>query len=116
MEQAKADRRRDSRWQVGGYDAPMIYRNLGPNKAGRVPNLSVGGLMAELPELFPPGTPLDVLIPLGEKSIRAKAEVVWSQGLPNTVGNSYQHGLMFTRLDLHDRLTLRLFIAEVSRG
>lgn len=93
----------------------MIYERFGPNKAGRIPNLSVGGLMAEFPELFPPGTALDLLIPLGEKSIRAKAEVAWSDKTPVTSSTSYRHGLRFTRLELHDRLMLRLFIAEVAR-
>lgn len=115
MEQTKGERRRHSRWRIDGHDAPMIYRRLGPNKVGRIPNLSVGGLMAEFPERFPPGTALNLLIPLGEKSIRAKAEVRWSKETPDTGGDAYRHGLKFTRLELHDRLTLRLFIAEISR-
>jgi hypothetical protein len=62
------------------YDSPaMICRPLGPARAGWIQNLSEGGVMVELSEPFPPGTPLDVFISLTGKSIRAEAKVIWSQ-------------------------------------
>ncbi len=68
--------------------------------------------MAEFPELFPPGTPLTLLIPPGERFIRAMAEVVWSKEFPDAAGIANRHGLKFTNLTLQDRLALKLFLAE----
>ncbi len=104
------------------YDAPVSYRQLGPDNTGRTRNLSGGGLMVELPELFSPKTQLALLLSLGEVSIRAEAEVVWSresppeQASPHDATTSYPHGLKFTRLDLQDRLNLELFIAKAFGG
>ena len=98
------------------YDAPVILRHLEPDKAGRIRNISEGGLMVELPELFPPRTPLALFIRLGEKSVRTEAEVVWSQEFPDPAGTSYRHGLKITQLELQDRLILELFTAKELGG
>ena len=74
-------------------------------------DLNERGLMVTLAEQFPVGTLLDLLIFLGERSIRAEAEVVWSQNAPPEQATSYLHRLRFTSLDLQDRLSLELFIA-----
>ncbi len=95
------------------YDGPVSYRRLGPSTSGRVRNISEGGLMVELPEPLPPGTPLDLDIPLGEGSIHAEVEVVWSQDSPN---GSYPHGCKFTQLKLDGRMALAVFIGKIYGG
>lgn len=98
------------------YDGSISYRRLGPDTTGRIRNLSEGGLLVELPELLPPGSSLDLVISVEEKSVRAEAEVVWSQELPTTASGSYRHGLRFTRFELQDRLTWAVFIAKAFGG
>ncbi len=107
------ERRRHHRY---AYEGPLSYRRLGPTTSGRIQNLSEGGMMVDLPELFPSGTPLDLVITLGEQSIHAEAEVVWSQPPSDAATAAYRHGLKFTRLELPDRLTLAVFIAKVFGG
>jgi hypothetical protein len=107
------ERRRHRRYDYAGT---IKYRRLGPNTGGRIRNLSEGGLLAELPELMGPGSLLDVDVGLGDRSIHAEAEVVWSQAAAETSGGSYLHGIKFTRLELQDRLTLAVFIAKVYGG
>ena len=98
------------------YDGSMSYRRLGPSTTARIRNLSEGGLLVELPELLPPGTPLDLIMSVGEKPVRAEGEVVWSQELPASPEGSYRHGLRFTRFELQDRLTWAVFIAKTFGG
>ena len=74
----------------------IIYRQLGPARAGSMQ--------------------LDLLIFLGERSIRAEAEVVWSQDASPEQVTSCLHRLKFTSLDLQDRLSLELFIAVAFSG
>lgn len=107
------DRRRHPRYP---YDGSVTYRRLGPSTSGRIQNLSEGGLMVELPEPFALGTPLDLVISLGDHSIHAEGEVVWSQSPSDSTPPSYPHGVKFTRLELPDRLTLAVFIAKVFGG
>lgn len=107
------ERRRHPRY---AYEGSLSYRQLGPNTSGRIQNLSEGGLMVELPERFPAGTALDLVISLGDHSIHAEGEVIWSQGPSDAARTSYSHGLKFTRLELPDRLTLAVFIAKVFGG
>ncbi|MFQ5656424.1 MAG: PilZ domain-containing protein [Candidatus Methylomirabilales bacterium] len=107
------ERRRHPRYY---YEASVTYRQLGPHNPGRIHNLSEGGLVAEFSEMLPPGTPLDLHIPLGDKSIHAEAEVVWTQESPDQPGRSYRHGLKFTRLHVQDLLRLEVFISQVLRG
>jgi len=95
---------------------PIIYRQLGPARAGSMHDLNERGLMVALAERFPVGTLLDLLIFLGERSIRAEAEVVWSQDAPPEQATSCLHRLRFTSLDLQDRLSLELFIAVAFSG
>ncbi|MFQ5989426.1 MAG: PilZ domain-containing protein [Candidatus Methylomirabilales bacterium] len=98
------------------YDAPaMICRPLGAARAGWIHNVSEGGVMVELSEPFPPGTPLDVFISLAGKSIRAEATVVWSQNSDDQPHPSYRHGLVFTTIQQQDQLHLEHFITEVLR-
>lgn len=92
------------------YDGPVSYQRLGPSTPGRVRNISEGGLMVELPEPLPPGTALDLDIALGEASMHAEVEVVWSQDSSN---GSYPHGCKFTQLTLKGRMTLALFIGKI---
>ena len=98
------------------YKGPIIYRRLGPARAGSVHDLNERGLMAALAERFPVGTLLDLLLSLGERSIRAEAEVVWSQDACPEQATSWLHRLKFTSLDLQDRLSLELFIAVAFSG
>lgn len=91
------------------YDGGVTYRRLGPRSPGQVRNISEGGLMAELPEVFPPGTALDLDVTLGERSIHAEVEVVWSK---ESSSDAHPHGCKFTRLELQDRLTLAVFLAK----
>lgn len=107
------ERRRHRRY---AYDGSVNYRRLGPSTTGRVRNLSEGGLLVELQEFLPPGTPLDLIIAVGEKSVRVEGEVVWSQELPPTPDGSYRHGIRFTRFELQDRLTWAVFIAKTFGG
>jgi len=95
---------------------PIIYRQLGPARAGSMHDLNERGLMVTLAERFPVGTLLDLLIFLGERSIRAEAEVVWSRDASQEQATSYLHRLKFTSLDLQDRLSLELFIAVAFSG
>ncbi len=98
------------------YDSPaMICRPLGPARAGWIQNLSEGGVMVELSEPFPPGTPLDVFISLTGKSIRAEAKVIWSQNSDDQPHSAYRHGLEFISIEHQDKLQLEHFIAEVLR-
>lgn len=91
------------------HDGTVTYRRLGPSAPGQARNISEGGVMVELPELLAPGTALDLDISLGERSIHAEVEVVWSQDASQA---SYAHGCKFTRLELQDRLTLAVFLAK----
>jgi hypothetical protein len=95
---------------------PIIYRQLGPARAGSMHDLNERGLMVMLAERFQVGTLLDLLIFLGERSIRAEAEVVWSQDASTEQATSSLHRLRFTSLDLQDRLSLELFIAVAFSG
>jgi hypothetical protein len=95
---------------------PIIYRQLGPARAGSMHDLNERGLMVTLAERFPVGTLLDLLIFLGERSIRAEAEAVWCQDASPEQATSYLHRLKFTSLDLQDRLSLELFIAVAFSG
>ena len=95
---------------------PVIYRQLGPARAGSMHDLNERGLMVALAERFPVGTLLDLLLSLGERSIRAEAEVVWSQDASPEQATSCLHRLKFTCLDLQDRLSLELFIAAAFSG
>ena len=98
------------------YDSPaMICGPLGPARAGWIQNLSEAGVMVELSEPFPPGTPLDVFISLTGKSIRAEAKVIWSQNSDDQPHSAYRHGLEFISIEHQDKLQLEHFIAEVLR-
>ena len=112
-EEEMQERRRYRRYT---YDGSVNYRRLGPSTTGRIRNLSEGGLAVELPELCPPGTSLDLVISVDDRSVHAEAEVVWSQELPTTPAGSYRHGLRFTRFELQDRLTWAVFIAKTFGG
>lgn len=92
----------DERREHGRHDyhGAVTYRRLGVGKAGWIRNLGEGGLMADLPERFSPGTPLDLVIAVGERYIHAEAEVVWSQDRIDTSKTTYPHGLRVTRLEL----------------
>jgi hypothetical protein len=107
------ERRRHRRY---AYDGAVVYRRLGPNTPGRIRNLSEGGLLVDLPELFPPGTQLSLDLSLGDRSIHAEVEVAWSTDPPGGAATSYAHGVKFTRLELQDRLSLAVFIARVYGG
>lgn len=96
------------------YDAPaMICRPLGEARAGWIHNVSEGGVMVELSEPFPPGTPFDLIISLAGKSIRAEAKVIWFQNSDDQPHPSYRHGLEFTSIAHQDRVQLEHFLAEV---
>jgi hypothetical protein len=95
---------------------PVIYRQLGPARAGSMHDLNEKGLMVVLAERFPVGTVLDLFLSLGERSIRAEAEVVWSQDASSEPTASVLHRLKFTSLDLQDRLSLELFMAVAFSG
>jgi hypothetical protein len=107
------ERRRHRRYT---FDGSVTYRRLGPDTTGRIRNLSEGGLLVELPELLSPGTQLDLIISVDDRSVRAEAEVVWAQELPPTPAGSYRHGVKFTRFELQDRLTWAVFIAKAFGG
>lgn len=98
------------------YKGPIIYRQLGPAHSGSVHDLNERGLMAALAERFPVGTLLDLVLSLGERSIRAEAEVVWCQDARPEQASSFLHRLRFTNLGLQDRLSLELFIAVALSG
>lgn len=95
------------------HEGAVSYRRLGPSTPGGVRNISEGGVMVELPELLPPGAAVDLDISLGDRSIHAEVEIVWSR---NSTHGSYPHGCKFTRLELQDRLTLAVFLAKVYGG
>lgn len=97
------------------YDAPVIYRRLGPANTGRIRTLSQGGLMVEFPEQFPRGTQLDLLVSLRESFVRADARVAWSQESSSETASSHPHGLEFTWVDLQHQLSLKAFITQVDR-
>ena len=107
------ERRRHRRY---AYEGPVVYRRLGPATSGRIRNLSEGGVLVELPELFPPGTHLNLDLSLGDRSIHAQVEVAWSTDPHDPAVTSYAHGVKFTRLELQDRLSLAVFIARVYGG
>jgi len=95
------------------YHTPVIYRELGSASLGRVEDLGEGGVMVMLTERFPVGTPLDLVVPLGERSVRAQAEVVWAGDPSPENGGAYPHRMKFTRLEFQDQLNLELFLAIV---
>lgn len=99
------------------YDGPVVIsRPFGPASLGRIRNLSEGGLMVEFANQYPPGTPLDLVISLEGKSIRAEAKVVWSSGSSGQLDSAYQHGLEFTHYELGAKVQLESFIGELSCG
>ena len=95
------------------YDGLLSYRRLGSSTPGQVRNISEGGLMVVLPEPLPPGTPLNLDLTLGEESIHAEVEVVWSI---NSSNGAYPHGCKFTQLKLEGRMTLAVFIGKMNGG
>jgi hypothetical protein len=109
LEAEMQERRRHRRYT---FDGSVTYRRLGPDTTGRIRNLSEGGLLVELPELLSPGTQLDLVISVDDRSVHAEAEVAWAQELPTTPAGSYRHGVKFTRFELQDRLTWAVFIAK----
>lgn len=117
LQKRAQERRRHPRYL---YAAPVTCRQLGPARAGQIRNLSEGdlrnlsegGLRVDLPERFPPGTALDLRLPLGERTIHAEVEVVWSQDLTGPEPPACPHGVKFTRLAIQDHLSLKLFLAK----
>ncbi|MFQ5840644.1 MAG: PilZ domain-containing protein [Candidatus Methylomirabilales bacterium] len=112
--QGAGERRRHLRFV---YDAPVVIcRPLGPASTGRLHNVSEGGLMVELPERFPLGTALDLQVMLGDRTVLAEAQVIWSQPVPEGSDSPHRHGLEFTRLAPQDELSLKLFLAQTFGG
>jgi hypothetical protein len=70
--------------------------------------------MVEFANQYPSGTPLELVISLEGKSIRAEAKVVWSRGSAGQPDSAYQHGLEFTYLELGAKEELKLFVGELS--
>jgi hypothetical protein len=106
----RVEKRRRPRY---AHQAPIVYRELGTASIGTLHDLNEGGMMAFLTQRFSVGTPMDLVISLGERSVRAQAEVVWSSDSCRGNGREYPHRLRFTRVEFHDQLNLELFIALV---
>ena len=55
-------------------------------------NVSRGGLMLEVLQPLPPGTPASLLVPTGEQNAKAEAVVVWTaEGDPGRMGMQFTH-------------------------
>jgi len=72
-----------------------------------VRNVSVGGLIAELPERILPATPVRLLIKTRRGPLEFEARVVWSAA----TGGTIRHGFAFTQPQDHD-FAITLFIDE----
>lgn len=60
-------------------------------------NVSRGGLMLEVSQPLPPGTPASLLVPTGEQNAKAEAVVVWT-----AEGDPGRMGMQFTRWAFRD--------------
>ncbi|MBN1596506.1 PilZ domain-containing protein [candidate division FCPU426 bacterium] len=96
---AEFDRRRYPRLN---FSLPLAFQVSGDHPhipKGVSANVSLGGLMAYLPQNVTPGEILEVtmLLPLGDekKTCRAQAEVVWSQNGVFDSGWSCRAGVRF---------------------
>lgn len=89
-------------------DGPLLCRRLGPAPTRRIPPL--------LSERLPLRISLDLLIMLGERSLRGEAEAVFSQESLAPGRIAYRPGGKLARLGLQDQWTFALFFAQVSRG
>ena len=94
-------------------DVPVLYRLLGPPSTGRVRNLSEGGAMVELQ--YPAGTPLGLLLLVGDRPLSADAEVVWSEESPGPAVPSHRYSLRFTGFGPQDQLSLERLLAAADQ-
>lgn len=78
--------------------------------------ISEGGATVELPEQYPAGPPLGLLLLVGDKPLSADAEVVWSEESPDPVVPSHRYGLMFTGFGPKDQLSLERTLAAARGG
>jgi hypothetical protein len=72
--------------------------------------------MVKLSEPLPLRTSLELLNTLGERSLRAEAEAVFSQESLGRGRIAYRPGGKLARLGLQDEWTIGSFFAQVSRG
>lgn len=84
-------------------ESPAVagYRTVGVTQ-----NVSLGGLLLEVPQLLAAGTPTNLLLLMGERNARAEGVVVWTaEDQPSRMG------LQFTTLIESDRLAWDQFLA-----
>jgi c-di-GMP-binding flagellar brake protein YcgR len=109
---AQFDRRRFPRIN---FSLPLAFKSGGPfEPAGVSQNISLGGMMALLPNPVNQGDVLEItlLLPIGEERqyCRARAKVAWVRQGEFEGGWHYQVGLEFAELDAEAAALWQQFI------
>lgn len=89
----------------------------GPPLQGQARNVSRDGLLLRLPQVVPPGTPLELTLHTQSGPLRVEGKVVWvAPPEGRTPGGLVQHGLRFTALEWSTALTLALDLVGPLEG
>lgn len=87
--------------------------HAGPPVHGQTGNMSRGGLLLRLPQVFPPETVLELTLDTPQGPVTGEGAVVWVEPEERrTPGEPIRHGLRFTVLGWSTSLSLGLFLVE----
>jgi CheY-like chemotaxis protein len=96
----------------------LIAAGTDPSReiAGRTDNVSIGGLLLQLPEVVAPGTVCHLRLTLPDGALSAEGTVVWLNPQPISRGR-YRHGVRLLRFaEDNDLVRYRRFLSQVARG
>jgi len=87
----------------------------GPPFPARTRDISRGGALLRLPQVVPPGTPLELTLHTRTESLTAEGTIIWvAPPEGRTPGEPILHGLRFTPLGWTSLLALASALAERS--
>jgi hypothetical protein len=87
--------------------------SMRPAFQGLTADISRGGLLLLLPEVFPPGSTMHVTLQTPNGPITLEGAIVWMEPPGGqAVGPPFRHGFRFTRLRWSTSLSLGLFLVE----
>lgn len=93
---------------------PICVRHVAESTDGLVRNLSIGGAYVVLAEPPPPGSPIRVALPIGDRTLETDATVVYTQR-PDVAGRAVREpgmGIALRGLDDAERTSIAGFILE----